>query len=882
MDDNLLARIVSGLPIFKILDEFQSQKQFRSSELNQRQILSSIQKSIPQATDPFQYGQNEIKSVLLLMEDQLTRKIPLYQEIPKYRKPSKYDPECEEKEAKKQRVDKNKCRICKNSTIPMILNLLKQESSANHTTMKSIRQSIVSQQKTNDLSEQKIPYIAFDYSGGIVICKRCRFKFHAECAGVIDKDIEWICQYCETRIKELKQTNQWDYKNNKQLKLSDQKRPQQNQLIERISKKKKVFFIEYEQPKRYDKHRFLRQYPLYDDGHNQIRYPIYEPFAFDFEGIFEKKKKPRPYMINNPFVEDIIKIQTTVQVLFPKMPTPTNVNQDYIEKNFYDIMLNYVKLYIEELFENSTEKLDYYYEKMSQQAQVFFDLLGFVFYSIQEKNFSIKKICLLIVKNLYYIIDSPNDEEILQIKENEISLEDQITILSFLVDGLYELDHVKAIIKPRESKYPGEIRTNQFRQLYFQNPSAYVNQALYLGQDCEEAIYYYFPYVPSSIFVQSKEGWGQYTHSDIPDLLHSLNSKGVTESQLSENLQVILDIKLTDNVTPSKPLIKDQKLQYYMTINELIEDLTLFMNYFDDFVKESGLFWLTSKDFESYTDQLEIIEDEQELYAFSKQLFKSLIYVRRQDSNKQKLMKIFDNDIQIALKLYSFIDHMENLAEVYLALIIIKKLIDDFAIQYPAERYSKIEDEIEKKKKVKPQPVKIETKPKLKKLVKLETIQENERKELKEAKEELKKEKKELKESKESKEPKETKETKETKKQSEKQKNLLDLLEEKPKIYVKGPKISKLSKLKRQQEKVVKKQEIEIQDLSLANRRGKREKAGKNPNINFENTDSKRICLNCTKPISVAKQEKCIKCQKIYHADCLTKYICFQCPQKRK
>ena len=31
-------------------------------------------------------------------------------------------------------------------------------------------------------------------------------------------------------------------------------------------------------------------------------------------------------------------------------------------------MLNYVKLYIEELFENSTEKLDYYYEKMSQQA----------------------------------------------------------------------------------------------------------------------------------------------------------------------------------------------------------------------------------------------------------------------------------------------------------------------------------------------------------------------------------------------------------------------------------------------------------------------------------------------------------------------------------
>ena len=39
-----------------------------------------------------------------------------------------------------------------------------------------------------------------------------------------------------------------------------------------------------------------------------------------------------------------------------------------------------------------------------------------------------------------------------------------------------------------------------------------------------------------------------------------------------------------------------------MTINELIEDLTLFMNYFDDFVKESGLFWLTSNDFEKYTD----------------------------------------------------------------------------------------------------------------------------------------------------------------------------------------------------------------------------------------------------------------------------------------
>lgn len=65
-------------------------------------------------------------------------------------------------------------------------------------------------------------------------------------------------------------------------------------------------------------------------------------------------------------------------------------------------------------------------------------------------------------------------------------------------------------------------------------------------------------------------------------------------------------------------------------------------------------------------------------------------------------MKIFDNDIQVALKLYSFVDHIESLAEVYLALIIIKKLIDDFAVIYPAEKYNKIEDDIEKKKKVKP------------------------------------------------------------------------------------------------------------------------------------------------------------------------------------
>ena len=152
------------------------------------------------------------------------------------------------------------------------------------------------------------------------------------------------------------------------------------------------------------------------------------------------------------------------------------------------------------------------------------------------------------------------------------------------------------------------------------------------------------------------------------------------------------------------------------------------MNYFDDFVKESGLFWLTSKNFESYTDQLEIIEDEQELYAFSKKLFKSLLYVRKQDSNKQKLMKIFDNDIQTALKLYTFIDFMDNLASVYLALIIIKKLIDDFALVYAAETSVKLK-ESDKRKKIKP--YSNETKPKLKKLVKLETIQDIEKKDIK-------------------------------------------------------------------------------------------------------------------------------------------------------
>ena len=91
-------------------------------------------------------------------------------------------------------------------------------------------------------------------------------------------------------------------------------------------------------------------------------------------------------------------------------------------------------------------------------------------------------------------------------------------------------------------------------------------------------------------------------------------------------------------------------------------------------------------------------------------------------------MKIFDNDIQTALKLYTFIDFMDNLASVYLALIIIKKLIDDFALVYAAETSVKLK-ESDKRKKIKP--YSNETKPKLKKLVKLETIQDIEKKDIK-------------------------------------------------------------------------------------------------------------------------------------------------------
>lgn len=49
-----------------------------------------------------------------------------------------------------------------------------------------------------------VPYIPLDYSEAIVICKRCRFKFHSDCIKEkIDNLETWICNFCKNKIKEL-------------------------------------------------------------------------------------------------------------------------------------------------------------------------------------------------------------------------------------------------------------------------------------------------------------------------------------------------------------------------------------------------------------------------------------------------------------------------------------------------------------------------------------------------------------------------------------------------------------------------------------------------------------------------------------------------------
>ena len=61
-----------------------------------------------------------------------------------------------------------------------------------------------------------VPYIPLDYSEAIVICKRCRFKFHSDCIkDKIDNLETWICNFCKNKIKELQSQNLWDYQNNK-------------------------------------------------------------------------------------------------------------------------------------------------------------------------------------------------------------------------------------------------------------------------------------------------------------------------------------------------------------------------------------------------------------------------------------------------------------------------------------------------------------------------------------------------------------------------------------------------------------------------------------------------------------------------------------------
>lgn len=47
-------------------------------------------------------------------------------------------------------------------------------------------------------------------------------------------------------------------------------------------------------------------------------------------------------MIKSNMVEQILKIQSIHQIILPNSKAPENFTQDYIEKNFYDILISLI------------------------------------------------------------------------------------------------------------------------------------------------------------------------------------------------------------------------------------------------------------------------------------------------------------------------------------------------------------------------------------------------------------------------------------------------------------------------------------------------------------------------------------------------------------
>ncbi|CAD8155387.1 unnamed protein product [Paramecium octaurelia] len=820
----IIQRIKSKKPIFKTVSEIeQFPKLIKSREAIQKSILSQIQRSVSNIdVDPLTYGQKELKDVINQLEEQLKtvflptllldEKKKLKSLVKQESKQLDYE---ESNHPKKQRVDKNKCRKCKQSTIPMILNLLQQTENQDtnpHVTMKSIRQQIVQKsQKKEEQSESKVPYIAFDYSDRIIICKRCRFKFHAECVQVLDNTNDWICDYCLDRIQELKSSNQWDYINNKQLKQqvcpdSEQKKTHLS-LIERIQKKQKVFIIEEMEITSFKPidqvSIFLKKYPHYRGQNGKIKYPVLEKLALDYPEVLEIKQKPQPHMINSNLVEDILKIQTSYQIMFPNCSIPQNVNQDYIEKNFYEILMNLLNEYFEEFILSDTSKFEEYCHQANFQATAFLEIMKYL-YAHQEKQMKdlIKKTWIECVIEIDQIINYDCESNITKINFTSLEISDQIYILSLLTDGLYDLDQMREQINQKDSK---SYRQSHLKILFQQNQSAFINCGTYIGQDAGEQQYFYFTHVPGSVFVETMTGWGQYTLLDLSDLMYALNLYGVNESNLFYNLEIICEIMLFDNTTPIKPQNRlIQKQQYNLENIEVIEQFLLTEETYTKYLQSKDLIWIENNQKQDFYQLLKNEKELQSIIQALKMFYNGLLQLKSNDGYHIKPFKLFKSNFQLANQLAIFVDNASNYHSIYISLITLNLLLEEYQ-QYQSQKELKNKrNQVQRKL---PQKVN-------------------------------------------------SKETKHIKK--------------KPKL------------------KSIEDESIE-QELSpychsnLANKREKRENAGKNPNINFDQqmkNQKKLFCTSCKKQFSQASHcVQCSRCNKPFHQECLVvrKEYCKNC-----
>ncbi|CAK75467.1 unnamed protein product (macronuclear) [Paramecium tetraurelia] len=821
----IIQRIKSKKPIFKTVSEIeQFPKLIKSREAIQKSILSQIQRSVSNIdVDPLTYGQKELKDVMNQLEEQLkTVFLPtlLLDEKKKskllIKQESKQLDYEESNHPKKQRVDKNKCRKCKQSTIPMILNLLQQTENQDtnpHVTMKSIRQQIVQKsQKKEEQSESKVPYIAFDYSDRIIICKRCRFKFHAECVQVHDNINDWICDYCQDRIQELKSSNQWDYINNKQLKQqvcpgSEQKKIYLS-LIERIQKKQKVFIIEEMEITSFKPidqiSIFLKKYPHYRGQNGKIKYPVLEKLALDYPEVLEIKQKPQPYMINSNLVEDILRIQTSYQIMFPNCQIPQNVNQDYIEKNFYEILMNLLNEYFNDFMLSDMSKFEKYCHQANFQATAFLEIMNFL-YVHQENQMKdlIKKTWIECVIQIDQIINYDCESNINKINFNSLEFSDQIYILSLLTEGLYDLDKMKEQIKQKDSSM--NYKQSHLKILFQHNQSAFINCGTFLGQDADEQQYFYFTHVPSSIFVETMTGWGQYTLSDLSELMNALNLQGVNESNLFENLELISQVKLFDNTTPLKPQNRlIQKQQYNLENIEVIEQFLLTEEAYTKYLQSKDLIWIENHQKQDFYQLLKNEKELQSIIQALKIFYNGLLQLKSNDGYHIKPFKLFKLDFQLANQLAIFVDNASSQHSVYISLITLNLFLDEYQ-QYQSQK------ELQNKRNQV-----------LRKLPSKAN-------------------------------PKEVKQ------------------------------IKKKSKLKPIEDESIE-QELSLQyPRNLANKREKRENAGKNPNINFDQQtkNQKKIsCTSCKKQFSQASQcVQCSRCNKPFHQECLVvrKDYCKNC-----